>query len=152
MSRVLLRRILIVAISLSLGLVVGNGIRSLWGSALNNWTSNILIWTPAILTIALGLFFESRLLTEEDHRFTSGRNSVTDHFAGDLLQLNRELEERASQHQNELARLNVADGMATPEFRWPMTAMMSLSAMMFLALATPTSGLAWSSNGTKSTL
>ena len=32
--------------------------------------------------------------------------------------------------------------MATPELRWPITAMMSLSAMMFLALATPTSGLA----------
>ena len=42
--------------------------------------------------------------------------------------------------------------MATPELRWPMTAMMSLSAMMFLALATPTSGLAWSSKGTNSTL
>src|SRR6266478_4012355 len=42
--------------------------------------------------------------------------------------------------------------MATPEFRWPITAMMSLSAMMFLALATPTSGLAWSSKGTSSTL
>ena len=33
-----------------------------------------------------------------------------------------------------------------------MTPRMSLSAMMFLALATPTSGLAWSSNGTSSTL
>src|SRR6266536_3138017 len=37
--------------------------------------------------------------------------------------------------------------MATPEFRWPMTAMMSLSEMMFLALAVPTSGLAGSSTG-----
>ena len=33
-----------------------------------------------------------------------------------------------------------------------MTARMSLSAMMFLLLATPTSGLAWSSKGTSSTL
>jgi hypothetical protein len=32
--------------------------------------------------------------------------------------------------------------MATPEFRCPTTPMMSLSAMMFRALATPTSGLA----------
>src|SRR5881296_2264411 len=42
--------------------------------------------------------------------------------------------------------------MATPEFRWPMTTMMALSAMMFFALDTPTSGLAWSSYGTSSTL
>src|SRR6267142_1049965 len=42
--------------------------------------------------------------------------------------------------------------MATPEFRWPITTRMSLSAMMFFAFATPTSGLAWSSKGTRSTL
>src|SRR4026207_2188241 len=44
------------------------------------------------------------------------------------------------------------EGMATPEFRWPTTRRMSLSAAMLAALATPTSGLAWSSNGTSSTL
>lgn len=107
MSRVLLRRILIVAISLLLGLVIGNGIRSLPGSSLNDWTYILLIGTAAILTTALGLFFESKLPSEEGSRFAFGRKSVTDHFENDLLQLNRELEERASHDQNELARLNV---------------------------------------------
>jgi hypothetical protein len=42
--------------------------------------------------------------------------------------------------------------MATPELRCPITARMSGSLTSCLALATPTSGLAWSSKGTSSTL
>src|SRR5450432_4008766 len=44
------------------------------------------------------------------------------------------------------------EGIATPEFKWPTTARIDASLTMFWAFATPTSGVAWSSKGTYSTV
>jgi PAS domain S-box-containing protein len=108
MSRTFWRRFLIIAISLLLALLIGEGIQRLISPTLNGWTSFLLTLTLAILASALGLFFES-LHAPEDRLPPAlpKRDSASNHLEADLLQLNRQLEERASQNQNELARLNV---------------------------------------------
>lgn len=95
----------VIAISLLFGLVIAEGICDLFSPALDGWTAFLLRGTLGILVIALGLFIEFSLRA----RGMAGASSRTSssHLEADLLQLNRELEERAHIHQNELARLNV---------------------------------------------
>ena len=104
MSRTLGRRIFVIAISLLFGLVIAEGIRNLFSPALEGWTAFLLRGTLGILATALGLHFDSSLLSNGKAGTTS---QVSSRLESDLFQLNRELEERASLHQSELARLNV---------------------------------------------
>ncbi|MCL4824671.1 MAG: hypothetical protein KJZ57_10690, partial [Anaerolineales bacterium] len=99
MSRVFWRRLLVTAISLVVGLSLAEGIRRLFFPQSNGW---ILFCLLGILAAALGLFLDLRLAAVFPGPFPPSEEIQTD-----LLQLNRELEERASLHQNELARLNV---------------------------------------------
>jgi PAS domain S-box-containing protein len=102
MSHILGRRILFTAISLLFGLVIAEGICNLFSPPLNGWTSFFLTGTLGMLSAALGLFLHERLAA-----VSSKRISPSSHLEADLLQLNRELEESANIHQNELSRLNV---------------------------------------------
>lgn len=99
MSRVFWRRLLVTAISLVVGLSLAEGIRRLFFPQSNGW---ILFCLLGILAAALGLFLDLRLAAVFPGPFPPSEEIQTD-----LLQLNRELEERASLHQSELARLNV---------------------------------------------
>ena len=102
MSRTFWRRILFIAISLLFGLVIAEGVRNLFSPPLNGWTAFILTGTLGILSAALGLFLDLRLAA-----VSYKRTPPSSHLEADLLQLNRELEERANAHQNELTRLNL---------------------------------------------
>jgi len=102
MSRTFWRRILFIAISLLFGLVIAEGIRNLFSPPLNGWISLSLMAILGILSAALGLFLDERLVA-----VSSKRIPPSSHLEADLLQLNRELEERSSLHQSELSRLNV---------------------------------------------
>ena len=100
MSRAFWRRLLITAISLLVGLLLAEGIRRLLFPQSSGW---ILFFLCGTLAAALGLF-----LTEKRVAVSSKRTPLpSPRLEADLLQLNRELEERARVHQNELARLNV---------------------------------------------
>lgn len=95
----------VIAISLLFGLVIAEGIRNLFSPALEGWMAFLLRGTLGILATVLGLYVESSLLPNGK----SGASSriLSPRIESELLELNRELEERASLHQSELARLNV---------------------------------------------
>jgi len=99
MSRKFWRRLLITALSLLLGLLLAEGIRRLFFPQSSGW---ILFFLCGTLAAALALFLELRLAAVSYKRI-----SPPSHLEADLEQLNRELEERSSLHQSELARLNV---------------------------------------------
>ena len=99
MSRTYWRRLLITALSLLVGLLLAEGIQRLLFPQSNGWTLFFLCGIP---TLALGLFLDFRLAP-----VSSKQTPPSEQIQSDLLQLNRELEERASLHQSELARLNV---------------------------------------------
>lgn len=108
MSSTTWRRIFLIAISLFLALLIGEGIQQLFSPILNSLISFVLSWALVLLTAVLGLFFESRRSPQdESSRERTRQLSSSNHLQADILQLNRELEERASQNQNERARLNV---------------------------------------------
>jgi PAS domain S-box-containing protein len=84
MARTLWQRFLVIAAALLFGLLLTEGVKTLFSPPLNNLGSFILTGILVLLSTTLGLFLEAH-----------------------ILQLNRELEESASQHQSELAQLNV---------------------------------------------
>jgi PAS domain S-box-containing protein len=105
MSRAFWRRLLITAVLLLVGLLLAEGIRILFFPQFNGWTLYFFVGT---LAAALGLYLDASLrATDERVAVSSRRSRLSSHLEADLLQLNRELEERARVHQNELARLNV---------------------------------------------
>ena len=95
---------IVIAISLLFGLVIAEGICNLFSPALDDWTAFLLRGSLGILATALGLFIDYSLRANGKAGTPS---QVSSHLEADLVQLNRELEERASLHQSELARLNV---------------------------------------------
>ena len=99
MSHAFWRRLLITALSLLVGLLLAEGIRRLFFAQSNGW---ILFFLCGILAVALGSFLDGWLTS-----VSSKRTSSLPRLEADLLQLNRELEERTRTNQNELARLNV---------------------------------------------
>jgi PAS domain S-box-containing protein len=100
MSRAFWRRLLITALSLLLGLLLAEGIRRLFFPQSSGW---ILFFLCGTLAIALASF-----LTEKRVAVSSKQTPPpSPHLEAELLQINRELEERANLHQSELARLNV---------------------------------------------
>lgn len=108
MSRKLGRQILFIAISLLFGLVIAEGIQTLFSPPLNSWASFFLTGILGILSAAIGLVLESSLHADDEQAAVSSKRiPPSSHLEADLLQLNRELEERSNLHQSELARLNV---------------------------------------------
>ena len=99
MSRIFWRRLLITAFALLVGLLLAEGIRRLFFPQSSGW---ILFFLCGTLTASLVLFLDLRLAA-----VSSRLIAPSPRLEADLLQLNRELEERARTNQNELARLNV---------------------------------------------
>jgi PAS domain S-box-containing protein len=108
MSRSLRRRILIIAISLLLALAVSETVQNIFVPAPGGWISFLISLTLAVTAATLGLFFEDSLSHKENRLPASSEKAPpSSHLEAEILQLNRELEQRANQHENELARLNV---------------------------------------------
>ncbi|MFZ5857482.1 MAG: histidine kinase [Chloroflexota bacterium] len=109
MSRTFWRRLLITALSLLVGLALAEGIRRMLFPQSSGW---ILFFLCGTLSLALGLFLDLRLAAVFSRRIPPSKQ-----IQSDLLQLNRELEERANQHQSELARLNVELSLQMAQYR-----------------------------------
>lgn len=107
MSRTLWRQILLITVSILFGLVIAESVEKLFSSPLSNWLAFILTVILTILATALGFLLESALHARDEPPVASPGHPASDHLEADILQLNYELEERANQHQSELARLNV---------------------------------------------
>lgn len=117
MSRVFWRRLLITAISLIVGLLLAEGIRRLFFPQSSGW---ILFFLCGTLAAALGLFLDASTPLSAGLRLASvfsKRIPLSQQIQSDLLQLNRELEERASLYQNELSRLNVELSLQMAQYR-----------------------------------
>lgn len=108
MSSTLWRRFLITALSLFLGLLISVWIQSVLFPPLPPWGALLLNGILCFAALAAGLLIDLSLTRHDkqsDVPFL--RDDSDSRLEADLLQLSRELEERTSQHQNELARLNV---------------------------------------------
>jgi PAS domain S-box-containing protein len=117
MSRTFWRRLLITALALLVGLLLAEGIRRLLFPQSNGW---ILFFLCGTLAIALGLFLDASTPLSAGLRLaavSSRRTPPSEQIQSNLLQLNRELEERASLHQSELARLNVELSLQMAQYR-----------------------------------
>jgi PAS domain S-box-containing protein len=121
MSHAVRRRTLIIAVTLLFGMALAEGVHSLFFAQTNGWMTFVLTGIFGVLAAVLGVFLDAWVLRDSPRSQDNTSLSADDmpaavsskrtppplHLEADLLQLSRELEERANAHQNELARLNV---------------------------------------------
>lgn len=102
------RRIFLISLYILFGLLIAEGIESLFTPPINRWFSFLLKVFLSICAVAFLLLSETfpRKKDEPGPVSTAGM-LASGHLESDLKQLNLELEKRSNLHQNELARLNV---------------------------------------------
>jgi PAS domain S-box-containing protein len=108
MGKKMWRRIFLISLSILFGLLIAEGIESLFAQPIHGWLSFILKVFLSICAVAFALVLETSPRWNKASRPVPAENSmVSDHLESDLEQLNLELEKRSNLHQSELARLNV---------------------------------------------
>jgi PAS domain S-box-containing protein len=107
MSRAPWRRILLIAVLLLFGTIFAEDIYRSFPPPFRNWIALLLTVILTVFATILGFLVNELLHGKDTLRSRGGHTPESDRLEADLLQLNRELEERTSHHQNELERLNV---------------------------------------------
>jgi PAS domain S-box-containing protein len=111
------QRLLIVAFSILVGMILFEGVKLLLPSNLSPWLTAITELLFVLLAAGIGLWIDARhslsssRITFPDQtdntNFSSLSTSQQQHLEAELNQLNQELLSRSREHTNELARLNV---------------------------------------------